>query len=244
MIRNLFVEVVLCLVSCAAPVPEPLNLILLVDWSSSLIDGRDLIKSDIKEASSWWGQQASGKDGGRLEIMVIGTGIDDVGLVYSKHCPASFNAPVYEFKKRWMNDFEMELDSALEKLPSNGGSGIIEAMFRATYRLSEFEGKKVLIVFSDMREVNNDFNFENSIPEERAFYLWVDHRYLTPKFDGVTILITGFRPYPPNTTTKKLTPFDFGRLREFWLSLFHTWGADVRITERLTIKNLEGGVGQ
>jgi hypothetical protein len=195
----------------------------------------------VVEVGKWWAAEAMHRRGGVLEVIIIGNGIDDITTVFSTGCPKFLDAPVYDSKNKWIRTLEAQLQNLSKELPSNGGSAIIEAIFRASHRLSELEGEKILIVYSDMREVNQDLNFEVSIPNEITVKDWVRQQHLSPPLQNIKVFVTGFLPYPPNPTTSKITPVQFDELQRVWVSLFQQWGAKINLTESLNILNLKGG---
>lgn len=243
LLKAFLVAFTLILVGCAGSVSEPVNLILLIDCSSSVSAEKGPLKKQIVETGKWWAEQAMSRDGGRFEVLIIGSGIDDVRLLASKQLPTSWEVPIYQSKKKWATGFEKELDSLADHLPSDQGSAIFEAVFRASERLSELSGEKILVIHSDLRQVNKDFNFERSVPESLAVIEhWLIKQDLNPELSGVQVLVTGFKPYPPNAKTSRISPADYGRLRKLWISLFEKWGVNSKLCESVDLKDLEGGV--
>jgi hypothetical protein len=243
LLKAFLVAFILILVGCAGSVSEPVNLILLIDCSSSVSAERGPLKKHIIETGKWWAGQAMSRDGGKFEVLIIGNGIDDVRLLFSKQLPTSWEIPIYQSKKKWASGFERELDSLADYLPSDQGSAIFEAVFRASERLSELSGEKILIINSDLRQVNKDFNFERSVPESLSVIEhWLIKQDLNPELSGVRVSVTGFLPCPPSPNTSRISPADYGRLRRLWISLFEEWGVNAKLHESLNLKDLEGGV--
>jgi len=240
MIKKVIIFVACCLLSCTHPAPDPINVALLLDCSSSVSEGRGSIEGDILQIGMWWAEQGMRRDGGSFEVMIIGRGIDDVTLFFSKRCPDEFRAPVYESKRQWLKDFQAELRGLPSRLPTDQGSAVLEAIFRASHRLSESNGEKILIIYSDFRQVNRDFNFEVSIPDMTMLKRWLRQQNLTPELNGIRLLVIGFKPYPPNATTPKITPEEYGKLYNLWSSLFEEWGVKVKMSETFNIKYLKG----
>lgn len=239
LIRSIII-LTLCLFGCTQTTTKPINLTLLVDCSTSVMEASHLVETDIFEAANWWGEYAMRNSGGKFEILTIGKAIDDVTLLFSRECPISFQAPLYKSKKEWFTDFQRDLRRLTNNLPQNRGSAIIEAIFRASQRLSESDGEKILLIYTDLREVNGYFNFELSIPNKKVVIHWVKKHNLTPRLTDVRVLVAGFQPYPPNSTTRRITPKQYGELRTLWLLLFEGWGAQAKLTESLNIEYLKG----
>jgi hypothetical protein len=238
-LRQVIIACVLFLIACAEPIRNPVNLTLLIDCSSSMSEGRVSTERDIVEAGKWWAGQAMKNGGGRLEIIVIGRGIDDVSLVVWARCPSSFAPPIYESKKKWMTGLERQLDSLAHGLPADAGSAIIEGILRASNRLNENRGEKNLVIYSDLRQVSKALNFESSVPCSLALVEeLVKRQHLTPDLRNIKVVVAGFKPYPPNPKTSRISPADFGKLRIVWFSLFEKWGAKVKLCESLTLQNL------
>lgn len=239
MVFRSIIILTLCLFSCSQTT-KPINLTLLVDCSSSVMEAGHLVEKEISEAAKWWGEYAIRNGGGKFEVLIIGKAIDDVTLLFSRECPTSFQAPLYKSRKEWFTDFQHDLRRLTNNLPQNRGSAIIEALFRASQRLSESNGEKIFLIYSDLREVNEYFNFEAFVPKKGVVTNWVKNHNLTPSLTDVRVLVVGFQPYPPNTTTKRITPKQYGELRTLWLYLFEEWGAQAKLTESLNVKYLKG----
>lgn len=217
-----------------------INATMLLDCSSSVSIDRSSLKQGVVEVGRWWAKKAE-RGGGRFEVLVIGNGIDDLIPVISKICPDSFPYPTKENRREWKREFEKELQGSIKELPSNSGSAILEGIFRATNRLNETDGDKVLIVYSDLRQVTPGvWNFERSIPEPEVFRGWAKEQYLVPAIQPETrVVICGFKPYQANSDTSKITPVSYGKLREFWLFLFKEWSTRVSLSENFNPKDLE-----
>ncbi|MBU1487524.1 hypothetical protein KKH56_05695 [bacterium] len=215
------------------PRKDKINLTMLLDCSNSVAKDSSSIKRNLLEAGECWASQAVER-GGRFEVFIIGRGIDDLLSLCSEICrPESFAIPLYESKKRWKEKFGQRLKASANELPNNGGSAITEGIFRGSHRLNETALEKVLVIYSDLRQVTPErWNLEQSVPEPGVFKEWLKEQYLTPAFGPRTrVIVCGFKPYEASKGTTRINPIKYGKLREFWLSLFKEWGVKVSLSE-------------
>ncbi|MBN2372922.1 hypothetical protein JXL19_03935, partial [bacterium] len=162
---------------------------------------------------------------------------------YSQRMPETFPMPAGQSKKYWIMDFKKDLQNAVKGLPSRTGSAVIEGIFISSRRLNEYDGDKFLIIYSDMRQFTPGiWNFEKEIPEPDRFKKWIDQQYLNPLLDPDTqVTVCGFKPYLANNDTVKISPVEYGKLQNLWLSIFKGWGRKVILTETFNPKNVYGG---
>lgn len=212
---------------------------ILVDCSTSV--DRDLFKKEILKAGEYWVDNS--KENGKIEISIIGSDIGNIASFFSKSYPSEskFSHPVTPVKEKWKEDFIKELKKALDNLPSNpNGSGILESIFRASQILNEVSEHNILLIFSDMREVNSEWNFEKEVPEFKEFKKWAEEQHLIPEFKPNTkIIICGFKPYPSNKDTTKITSTDYFNIRQVWTSLFKDWHIKAYFFEEFNPKTWE-----
>ncbi|MHB8174776.1 MAG: hypothetical protein ACYDFU_10010, partial [Nitrospirota bacterium] len=105
----------------------------------------------------------------------------------------------------------------------------IEAIYRSTLRLHD--GETTIFVLSDMREVNETFNFERRPPSESAFLNWITANDIKPVFKGPTkIIVCGLHPYAPGNTSP-MTIRNYDRLLKLWQAVFKKWGVRATISE-------------
>lgn len=222
---------------------EKINLTMLLDRSSSMALGSSLeqIEQSVSRAGEWWANEAAKRGGGRFEVFVIGTGFDDLIPIMSETHPGDFPIPVYEHRKRWNEGFKKTLKDSIKRLPINTGSAVIEGTFRVTNRLNESDGEKILIIFSDLRQVTPGvWNFERSVPEPEVFRRWIEKERLRPLFQSNTkVMVYGFKPFPATSTTTRHTSINYDRLRRLWLSIFEDLGVRVSLREEFSLRELE-----
>jgi hypothetical protein len=246
MFKSLLMVFAISLFGCSSRIPFPFNVTMLVDCSSSMSGSEQAVREEITEVGRWWARQAMRGDGGSFEVLIIGRDIDDLEILFSAKCPDSFGAPLFESKKKWMNGFAAALQEAAVKMPSDGGSAVIEGILRASFRLSETGGEKTLIILSDLREVSSDINFERSVPDKSVVECWLSKHCLAPNLGDIRVMCVGFKPYPPNANTSKISSEEYVKLRGLWLSLFESWGARAKLTESFNPENpdTKGGLSK
>jgi hypothetical protein len=122
----------------------------------------------------------------------------------------------------------------VDSLPQNGGSAIAEAIYRASLRLPA-SGNCTIVVYSDLREVNGEFDFERRIPSYVEFRRWLDANGIKPEFPERTSLeVVGISPYSgPNTS--RLTAKNYKKTIELWEQVFSEWKVNASISETLNL---------
>jgi hypothetical protein len=219
---------------CASPINE-FNVAVVLDCSSSV--ERKSMSSDLVKIGKWWGEKVKETNqGGEFTIFIIGNTFRECQLLFTHSRPKKWKIPVFKHKRQWEKDFEKRLVIATKDLPSNKGSNIIEAISRTCVYLDEKGGKKVLIIYSDLRHVCSKWNFEKEIPSVHTFIQWLKRKEITPNFpSGVEVKCVGFNPFSANTTTSPITQSNYNRLKNFWIEIFKKWGVPFSISEGLNL---------
>lgn len=211
------------------------NLLTLCDRSCSA--GEFSCTPDaIKEAGRLWLEKADEAGGGVFELFLIDKGFDSTNIFLSQSYPERFPGPVTAHKKKWKNDFMQRLSEQTKNLPADKGSAIIEAIYRSSLKIPA-EGETVIYIMSDMREVNEVFNFERQVPSEKTFSRWLDVKAIKPKFKGTTrFVVCGLHPYTPSDTSR-MTTENYARLLKLWQAVFRKWGIEATIKEACGLNN-------
>ncbi|MBN2374480.1 hypothetical protein JXL19_11905, partial [bacterium] len=61
---------------------KAINLVMLLDCSSSTMTDRSFQEQSILEAAGWWAEKAAEGSKGKFEILIINNGIDDIISFY------------------------------------------------------------------------------------------------------------------------------------------------------------------
>ena len=156
-------------------------------------------------------------------------------MFFSATYPDRFPGPVMLHKRKWNNDFLRTLSERTKSLPSNMGSSIAEAIFRASLR-SMRDGQNEFYILSDMRQQNSTFNFERRVPSGRAFACWLRSQGMVPKWGESTLItICGMHPYTPNNTSK-MTSQNYNALVKVWQVVFTDWHVSATFSETCNFK--------
>ncbi len=222
--------VLFSLVGCRSSYAEEgFNITLLCDRSSS---GSEFscLQQIIQKASDLWLRKADEHGGGTFEIHLIGKGFDNADVLFSEKYPERFSGPVSVNKKKWRDNFRKKLSEKTSALPTDKGSAIAEGIFRSSLRMPE-NGKTLLIIASDMRQVSDNLNFEKKVPSFEEFMRWLDSKGIRPKFqNSARIAVCGVHPYTPSNTSKMKTE-TYVRLTSLWHRVFEKWGIKASISE-------------
>jgi hypothetical protein len=107
--------------------------------------------------------------------------------------------------------------------PSENGSDIFGFLSRAALVFADDpNGKKRLIVLSDMRHFGQGYNFENMNGLAKARIDELDAQGLVPKLQGVKVWILGAH-------TNGLSPAHWMKLKDFWTEYLKRSGAELMI---------------
>jgi hypothetical protein len=229
-VAALIAVVIFLLSGCTSGQPDGgSNAVLICDRSSSA--GEYASSSEtIKRIGRMWAEKADSSGGGEFEVFVTDKGFDTVALMLSETFPNEFPGPVTQHKKTWKEGFVQRLSDKANGMPSDNGSAIAEAIYRASLRVQD-KGETTIYVLSDMREVNQVFNFENKVPEAKEFIDWLDANSIKPEFTQSTrLVVCGFHPYSPDDTSR-MTAQNYERLMKLWKAVFEHWGIEAEISE-------------
>lgn len=208
---------------------EKFKMTVICDRSSS--GGEYSCTSEkLIEAGRMWVGLADKSEGGSFEAYVIDKGIDSTYLFFTESYPERFNGPVLANKKKWQAAFEKKLSTASKALPGNKGSAVAEAIYRAALR-SPTEQETTIVIMSDLREVDERFNFEKNVPDPKEFFSWLSENGIHPRLGKRTqIQACGVHPYSP-TNTAKMNAVSYEKLMKLWQAVFNEWGIRATISE-------------
>jgi hypothetical protein len=103
--------------------------------------------------------------------------------------------------------------------PSENGSDIFGFLVRSAVIFADDpNGKKRLLVFSDMRHVGQGYNFESAKGLAKVRLDELDAHGLVPKLQGVKVWILGAH-------TSGLSPAHWTKLKDFWSEYLKRSGA-------------------
>jgi len=206
---------------------------VIADQSTSL-GGHHLSGADLAQIGSAWVDRAERMGGGRFEILIVGKSFDDVPVFFSQEYPSKFPAPISQSKVEWRKVFINRLAEIADSLPGDGGSAIAEAIYRASLRVPT-SGQSRILLHSDLREVNREFDFERIVPTYADFSRWLEANGITPAFSESTRLqVVGVHPYSgPNTS--KLTAKNYDETIRLWQQVFRKWKVNASISETLNL---------
>ncbi|MBI5847204.1 MAG: hypothetical protein HZB31_04520 [Nitrospirae bacterium] len=229
---------IVTLSSChKAHAEDQFNLLAVCDRSSSA-GGISCTADALNNAGTYWIRKADDAGGGIFELFLIDQGFDTAIILFSAEYPEKFPGPVSSHKKKWRNDFIQRLTDVTKSLPTNKGSAVVEAIYRASIRMPD-RGENLLYILSDMRQQNKDFNFEKTVPTDKEFLRWLDKSSIKPAFKASTSIIAcGIHPYTPDQTSR-MTTNNYDRLLKLWRAVFTQWGVKATITEACSLKTTE-----
>ncbi|MDA8088368.1 MAG: hypothetical protein M0Z75_16930 [Nitrospiraceae bacterium] len=213
------------------------NMTVICDKSSSS-DEISCTNKRLNEAGKLWMGKADDAGGGEFQVVVVGDSFDTAKVIFSKKFPMYFPGPVIANRRAWETEFIQSLDAI--KLPQlNDSSAIAEAIFRSSLLIPN-DGKTYIVVLSDLREVNPQYNFEKHIPTPTEFIHWLDANDIRPRFSSsVQLIACGCHPYDPNADTSPMTPKNYVQLIELWQAVFRHWGVKATISEMCNYENYE-----
>ncbi|MCL4873537.1 hypothetical protein KJ039_05605 [bacterium] len=208
---------------------QAFNLIAICDRSSSAGEYA-CSKENLEKSGRHWIEQAEDAEGGSFELVIIDTGFDSTEIAFSERYPERFPGPVSLNKRKWTGQFMEKLANMSNSLPENKGSAIAEAIYRASLRIPQ-SGTARVYILSDMRQVNETFNFERRVPGKAEFIKWLHLKTIKPKFPpGTSLTACGLHPYTPGNTSR-MTTESYGRLVDLWAEVFTKWGVKAELSE-------------
>jgi hypothetical protein len=116
----------------------------------------------------------------------------------------------------------------LARLPGTyfkeNASAIIEAINATVSKLRERQGRYALIVLSDLRQLSNEWDFDDSVPSSSTFLAWLKKTHLLPDLRDIHLRVCGMHshrsPGRESYTTRRAA-----QLQEVWERTFHEAGA-------------------
>ena len=216
---------------CAAPRVE-LNDTVLCGRSSSDADlacNAPLLRNAVLH----WSTEVPRHGAGRFEIALVGTGIDDTPVVFSRRYPLEFPAPISRSRRAWQDSLIRSVDSVAGLLGSTRGSAVAEGVFRVSIRMPD--GPNIinrLIVASDLRQYTpGRWNFERAVPPFDAFRAWVEEEGLAPRLNAFSVIVAcGVHLESPSRTTP-LSAATYSQLRRLWSRMLAEWAPQSEIHE-------------
>ena len=234
----LLIAITISLISSRSAHAAENNVSMIIDCDlSSSASEYCCTNKKLSEAGKLWMGKADDTGGGEFQVVVVGDSFDTAKVIFSKKFPRYFPGPVIANRRAWETEFIQSLDSI--KLPNlNDSSAIAEAIFRSSLLIPN-DGKTYIVVLSDMREVNQSFNFERHVPTPTKFINWLDVNDIRPKFNNSTrIVVCGVHPYAPPGSSP-MTAKDYSRLIELWRAVFRHWGVKATISEMCNFEEYE-----
>jgi len=204
----------------------PVYMVVLCDRSDSSVD---LACSSARIAAAFdaWAPKAMSSRAGQFDVLVIGSGVHDVALVFSESAPKGFRPPLSQSKRSWLKAARQRVLEA--PLPAKkNASAILEGIYAASFRLSGLRGDRQLVIMSDLRQVFGHWNFERRVPENLAE--WLGALPGKPEIQGMQVSVCGFHTASVGGSTTTVPQLI--QLRLLWSETFKYWGfPDVPILE-------------
>ncbi len=214
-------------------VGAPLNVTVVLDRSSSMRCQPDSLGVCI--AYDWWYPNAASRPGSTFRVILVGRRDGDARETCYQH--VSESASSGEAYARCAAARGM-----LARMARCGDdcSAILDAVNVAARRLREENGIKVLILLSDLRERNQQYDFEDTpLPKPEKFCAWLRSRSLMPKLPDVEVVVAGSYD-GPSEKTRSRSSTDVDRLQAIWAAMFKEMGITKEMVfhERLLDKYL------
>lgn len=219
-------------VACGPRATGDLHRAVVCDVSTS---GAELScsKASVHQVGKDWIDSVGRYASGRLELYLMGNGVDDTPRLMSVEYPRRFAPPVTQSKRRWRDSVLTAIDSVAAALPTGRGSAVAEAVFRATRGMAVGTTRtNELWLLADLRQVSPGvWNFERHVPQDMEFLEWIRLNGLEPRTGVLSrITVCGFHLMTPYNTGR-ITALSYNRLEELWTRIFRRWTNDVRIAE-------------
>jgi hypothetical protein len=204
----------------AAPGREALHTVVVCDRSSSTL-GLACDAPRVIAAFDAWAAEGSAAPGGTFSVYVVGGSRDTVEPAYSLSVPALRAGE----RVAVLLGARAELMAWPSETLVGPASAIAEAISVAASDLSERQGRRSMVVLSDMREQTprGPWNFERSAPRPRAFATWLQTEGLVADLHGVPVRVCGLH----HRRGPGAGPFDARqatRIEEAWQEAFAAMG--------------------
>ncbi|MBI5161628.1 MAG: hypothetical protein HY996_09485 [Micrococcales bacterium] len=214
---------------------DPLHTALVCDRSSSTL-GAACDAPRIMAAFDVWAAEGGAAPGATFSVYVGGRSRDTVESAYSLSVPALRAGE----RVAVLLGARAELGAwPSETLPGQA-SAIAEAISVAASELAERQGRRSMVVLSDMREQTprGPWNFERSAPGVGAFAAWLRAEGLAADLHGVPVRVCGLH----HQRGPAAGPFDArqaARIKQAWQEAFAAMG----VRELTMHSTCEGSAG-
>jgi hypothetical protein len=215
--RSLHPDVVEQLVS-AIPAP-PHHQAIVCDVSASTLsfacDGNALLR-----AFDFWVAQGLVRPGSSLSVALVGPSRDTMRTVFDLRVPDRSIAERIAII--------LVARAQLAQLPGTyfkeNASAIIEAINAAVSRLRERQGRYALIVLSDLRQLSNEWDFDDSVPSSSTFLAWLKKSHLLADLRDIPVRVCGMHAHR-SPGRESYTARRAAQLQEVWERTFREAGA-------------------
>ena len=210
-----------------ATVAPPLHLRLSVicDLSASTLEVA-CNTAALLRAFDFWVTEGLARPGSSLSVAVVGSSRDTLQTVYHLSVP---ERSVGE-RVAVLLGARAELAELLTSQSfAQNGSAIIEAIHADVTALRERQGRYYLVVFSDLRQLTPEWDFDHSIPQTSTFLAWLKKTHLLPDLRDTPVLACGVHSHRSpgrglHTATRE------AKLHDLWQAVFQAAGVpDVKL---------------
>jgi hypothetical protein len=199
---------------------EVLHAAVVCDRSSSTL-GVACEAQGLRAAFDAWVADGGGAPGASFTVYVVRRSRDTVERSFSIRVP-----PIEPGERTAMLlGARAELAAWPSETLEGQASAIAEAISVAASELAERQGRRSLVVLSDMREQTprGPWNFERFAPRPSAFATWLLAEGLAPDLRGVPVLICGLH-HRRGPDARSFNARQAERIREAWQDAFEAMG--------------------
>lgn len=160
----------------------------------------------------------------KFTVVATGCDLSDAGVVFEVAVPRRWPGGVAKRKREW-RERESERIGQLALPPLVPCSGIVASLWKST-RVFESDEQylRKLTLVSDLREVSDLGNFEQSIPEPSVFVRQVKEKHLLPDLSKVAVLEICAVHTGKNPDGSPWSAERDSRLKVAWEALFREMG--------------------
>jgi hypothetical protein len=171
---------ILAKVPSASPAP-PLNQGVVCDVSASTL-AVACNATSLLRAFDFWVAEGLARPGSSLSVTVVGPSRDTMRTVFDLSVPDRSLGETIAFL--------LVARAQLAQLPSKSfevnASAIIEGIHATVSTLRERQGRYILIVLSDLRQLSPEWDFDHAIPETSTFLTWLKKTHLLPDLRDIS----------------------------------------------------------
>jgi hypothetical protein len=103
-------------------------------------------------------------------------------------------------------------------------SAIAETIHAVVSTLRERQGRHALIILSDLRQLSNEWDFDEAIPKSSTFLAWLKKTHLLPDLQGIHLRVCGMHAHR-SPGRRPYTAKRAAQLQEVWQRTFREAGA-------------------